>query len=81
MEITKEIVAFAKKSHPLLPSILGFAVKTLLGKVTSPDLRKYTPEMEVRYGKSMWETRVEFLQKTWHPHSQIVCLSRHRCHQ
>lgn len=48
LEITKETVADAKESHIYLPSIVGIAVKTLIAKVTTPEVRKYNPEMEVR---------------------------------
>ena len=46
-EITEETVTEAKDAHPLLPSVIGLAVKTLLKKVTSAETERYNPELEV----------------------------------
>ena len=46
-EITEETVTEAKDTHPLLPSVIGLAVKTLLKKVTSAETERYNPELEV----------------------------------
>ena len=42
-EITEETVTEAKDAHPLLPSVIGLAVKTLLKKVTSAETERYNP--------------------------------------
>ena len=46
-EITEETVTEAKDDHPLLPSVIGLAVKTLLKKATSAETERYNPELEV----------------------------------
>ena len=51
LEITKETVSDAKDSHPFLPSVIGLAVKCLIEKATTAEVRRYNSEMEVGYSR------------------------------